>query len=183
METDGTVDDAELKGNTNIKSGKVLIPQKPENSLQSSLASAASSPPCQQAYLSSSYHPYTHKTLRQLIPANNSISEESSSLGNIAEDSESASSSSSSLPQKIASPAHQHLFHQHKKSSPAYPSREHLTITPRHGFSVVKGGIDTLIEEEERSRSQTTTDDEDDGLLTEEEKREHILNPQQLASR
>ncbi|XP_076800078.1 uncharacterized protein LOC143445102 [Clavelina lepadiformis] len=40
--------------------------------------------------------------------------------------------------------------------------REHLTITPRHGFSVAHGGIDTLIEEEERSRSQTTTDDEGD---------------------
>ena len=40
--------------------------------------------------------------------------------------------------------------------------REHLTITPRHGFSVAHGGINALLEEEERSRSQTTTDEEND---------------------
>ena len=55
--------------------------------------------------------------------------------------------------------------------------REHLTITPRHGFSVAHGGINTLIEEEERSKSQTTTDDEAEIV-------EDIgdLNPNALAS-
>ena len=55
--------------------------------------------------------------------------------------------------------------------------REHLTITPRHNFSVAHGGIDALIEEEERSKSQTTTDDETEvteGLVD--------LNPNALAS-
>ena len=55
--------------------------------------------------------------------------------------------------------------------------REHLTITPRHGFSVAHGGIDALIEEEERSKSQTTTDDEGD---VGDEIRN--LNPNTLAS-
>lgn len=55
--------------------------------------------------------------------------------------------------------------------------REHLTITPRHGFSVAHGGIDALIEEEERSKSQTTTDDE-----TETTEEMADLNPNALAS-
>lgn len=72
-----------------------------------------------------------------------------------------------------------------RKMSPPFP-REHLTITPRHGFSVAKGGIDTLIEEEERSRSQTTTDDEDDGIMNKQMEEDitcaRIINPVQLAS-
>lgn len=72
-----------------------------------------------------------------------------------------------------------------RKMSPPFP-REHLTITPRHGFSVAKGGIDTLIEEEERSRSQTATDDEDDGIVNEQAEEDitcaRIINPVQLAS-
>nr|XP_002120588.1 SNF-related serine/threonine-protein kinase-like [Ciona intestinalis] len=64
-----------------------------------------------------------------------------------------------------------------RRSSPSY-IREHLTITPRHGFSVVRGGIDTLIEEEERSRSQTTTDDEADNA----EDITNMVNPNVLAS-
>lgn len=72
-----------------------------------------------------------------------------------------------------------------RKMSPPFP-REHLTITPRHGFSVAKGGIDTLIEEEERSRSQTTTDDEDDVIMNKQVEEDitcaRIINPVQLAS-
>ena len=88
-----------------------------------------------------------------------------------------------------AKPRHHHNFQQHQprhrsnscslddssSKAPLY-IREHLTITPRRGFSVARGGIDTLIEEEERSRSQTTTDDEeaDDDVN---------INPNVLASR
>nr|CAB3266433.1 SNF-related serine/threonine-protein kinase-like [Phallusia mammillata] len=64
-----------------------------------------------------------------------------------------------------------------RRSNPSY-IREHLTITPRHGFSVAHGGIDTLIEEEERSRSQTTTDDEADAA----DDIANMVNPKLLAS-
>ena len=39
-----------------------------------------------------------------------------------------------------------------------------MTITPRRGFSVAHGGIDTLIEEEERSMTSqcNSSEDEDD---------------------
>lgn len=142
-----------------VQSGTSILPQ----SLGKSKTYFGTSPPCQQASLSPSYHPSLHMS-GQSLQNESDVGEDSS-----------PSSSSSSLYHSA-----NYLHHSNRgdrKMSPPFP-REHLTITPRHGFSVAKGGIDTLIEEEERSRSQTTTDDEEDESITSA----HIIHPAQIAS-
>ncbi|XP_039249705.2 uncharacterized protein LOC120327312 isoform X1 [Styela clava] len=153
-----------------VSNNNLFLPQNAEMlpTPKSNNNARASSPPL-QAFL-----PQFQTTVHAPCLATHSESD-------IAEDSSPASSNSS-----LYFPSHSHLHNKgDKKMSPPFP-REHLTITPRHGFSVAKGGMDMLIEEEERSRSQNTTDDEDDFALGKQEDEDitcaRIINPVQLVA-